>query len=180
MLAVVGARDMRPWMKEWFDNELLPVLKAFRVGVVSGGARGVDQYAHQMALRAEMPTVAVLPSGLEQIYPFQLKRFTMHKNFHLISEYAPSTEMRKHHFYRRNQIIAALTPLLLVVQAASKSGSMITAQQACAMGVNLATLPGSVCDPAFSGNNQLIFDGALVVRNRWDLSELIQRYVINH
>ena len=71
-----------------------------------------------------------------------------------VSEYPPDQAMYRHHFYRRNQLIAALCQCLLVVEAKEKSGTMITAQYAMELGKDVVTVPGSVLDPAFSGNNQ--------------------------
>ena len=172
-LSIVGAREVKYWVKEWLEAELLPVLKELNIGVVSGGARGVDQYAHWLAVRADVPTVVVLPSGLDNVYPKSLSSFIKKKSVSLVTEYAPDTEMRKHHFYNRNRIIAALTPLTFVVQSSEKSGTMITAKKAIDLGKCVATLPGHPVDPSFSGNNQLLYDGAMMVRNQNDLKQLI-------
>ena len=173
LLAIVGARDIKISTREWMESELFPVLKELEVGVVSGGARGVDQQAHWLAVRASVPTVVVLPSGLRNIYPKTLEKFVGNKNVSLLTEYNFEVEMRKHHFYKRNRIIAALAPVTLVLQASEKSGTMITAKKAMDLGCCVATLPGMALDSAFSGNNQLLFDGAMMVRNQKDLTQLL-------
>jgi DNA processing protein len=178
-IAVVGARQVHPWVIEWLDHELLPVLKERPIGIVSGGARGVDQQAHRLAIRAGAPTIVVVPSGLNYKYPSDLRSFQRFKNVGFLSEYEPDSLMRKYYFHRRNQLIAALAPLCLVVQASEKSGTMITAQQAIHMGQWVAALPGLPIDSFMSGNNQLLFDGALIVRNKNDLLSIIDRIYTN-
>lgn len=173
-VAVVGARNMKAWVPHWLDQEFLPFVKKYELGVVSGGARGVDQAAHAVALRAGCPTLAFLPSGLECIYPKGLERFTHQPNFVMATEYSKDVEMKKHHFYHRNRLIASLCSLILVVQAEKKSGSMITAKLALESGATILTLPGHVLEPEFSGNNQLLYDGALMIRSFGDLETLYQ------
>jgi DNA processing protein len=173
-IAVVGARNMKPWVPQWLDQEFLPFIKKYDLAVISGGARGVDQAAHAVALRAGCPTLAFLPSGLSCVYPRTLTRFHQHPQFVMATEYLQETEMRKHHFYHRNRLIASLCSLIFVIQAEKKSGSMITARLAIENGATVLTLPGHVLEPEFSGNNQLLYDGALMIRNFADLETLYQ------
>lgn len=172
-LAVVGARQAHPWVLQWLEHELMPLLRTHKVCVISGGARGVDQWAHRMALRAQVPTVVVVPSGLQYKYPSQLRAWQGHPGLSFLSEYLPEQRLRKHFFYRRNQLIAALADCCLIVQASEKSGTMITANYARDMGKNLAALPGDPVDSLMTGNNQLLYQGAQMIRNRYDLEALL-------
>ncbi len=173
LLAVVGARDIKPWVLEWIENELGPALKSTNVGIVSGGARGVDQASHRLAMRYGLPTLIVLPSGLARVYPQNIQTWSERQKVLFLTEYETLQAMRKHHFYLRNRLIVALSPLTLVIQAKEKSGTMISAAFAMEQGKTVATLPGFPTDPSFAGNNQLLYDGAAMVRDRKDLEVLI-------
>lgn len=177
-ITVIGAREARAWVYEWMENELASLIQSHNIGVVSGGARGIDQWAHALAIRKGGSTVVVLPSGLGKIYPKKIASWQSHPKVLFLSEYEHDCEMRKHFFYSRNRLIAGMTPLLLVVQAAEKSGTMMTAQKALDLGVTVATLPGSPVDAGFAGNNQLLHDGAQLVRNKMDLQFLIESEVL--
>ncbi len=173
MIAVVGARDVKPWVLEWIENELGPALKSTNVGIVSGGARGVDQACHRLAIRNNLPTLVVLPSGLARIYPQNIQSWSQRQKVLFLTEYENLQAMRKHHFYLRNRLIVALSPLTLVIQAKEKSGTMISAAFAMEQGKTVASLPGVPSDPSFGGNNQLLYDGAAMIRDRKDLEVLI-------
>lgn len=174
LLAIIGARDIKPWVLQWMENEVAPVLKKLKLGVVSGGARGVDQKAHQICIRCGHPTIVSIPSGLDRVYPPNIKHWKQNPNVSFLSEYKGDEEMRKHHFYHRNRIIVGMSPMTLVIQAREKSGSMMSARLAMDMGREVATLPGSPADMAFSGNNQLLYDGATMIRNRHDLESILR------
>ena len=83
--------------------------------------------------------------------------------------------MQSHHFYRRNRLIAGLAEMLLVIEAKRKSGSMMTARLALDSHQNVAALPGSPLDMRFGGNNDLIYDGAQLVRDYFDLAIFFER-----
>ena len=169
---VVGARQMQLTSREWLENELTPFLKISQQVVVSGGARGVDQMAHAVALRLNLPTVVVLPCGLDQFYPSKLEALRGHPKVLFLSEYPPGVSMRKHHFYFRNRIIAALSQYVLIIEASEKSGTLLTARYAMEQGREVLAIPGGALDPAFSGNNQLLYDGATMIRGFRDLCGL--------
>ncbi len=172
-IGIVGAREASPWALEWMEHEIAPVLKKLNIGIVSGGARGVDQKAHWLAIRAGVPTLIVLPSGLKNKYPKTIITLEKNHNVGFLSEYEPDDEMKKYYFYDRNRIIAALSQWVLIVQAHRKSGTMITAQYATDFGVPVFSLPGHPLDLTMSGNNQLLFDGAQMVRDKNDLLQLL-------
>lgn len=168
IVAIVGAREVKHWILQWMENELLPIFEKSHWTVLSGGARGVDQKAHGLALRAQQKTVIVLPSSIQNIYPKSLKAYVNHPGAYCITEYPEDKEFHKYHFHQRNAWIVGLSQALFVVQAAEKSGSMITARIALDAGVPVATLPASPMERSFHGNNQLIYEGASVIRNGMD------------
>ncbi len=149
------------------------------VGVVSGGAIGIDAASHRGALRAKAPTVAVLGSGLDKLYPKEnIKLFEeiIENGGAVISEYPFGTEPLAGNFPRRNRIIAGLSTALVVVRAAKRSGSLITAGQALDGGVTVFSVPGNIDDRLSGGTNELIRDGAIPLLSPMEVvDELIAR-----
>ena len=173
-ISIVGSRNFNEGLRQWMEHEVLPTLKNLNLGVISGGARGVDQWAHFLALRAGQPTLVVLPSGLKRKYPQSIERMAKNPLVAFLSEYKADLEMKKYHFYNRNYLIAALNQQTLIIQASEKSGTMITARAAMELGNDLFVLPGNPMDSNMSGNNQLLFDGAQMVRNKRDLMTFLK------
>lgn len=172
-LSVVGSREPRAETLEWMDLELGEFLTREEAVLVSGGARGVDQRAHQLALRAKRPTMVVLPSGVENAYPSTWKAWQPwieRSGGCLVSEYPAAWPMRKNHFHHRNRLIAAWGLITLVVEARVRSGTLITAMRAAELGRPLCVLPGAAWDPAFEGNLQLLSEGATLLRQAEDLA----------
>lgn len=174
-LAVVGSREPRAESLSWIEEELGEFVKAHRVHIVSGGARGIDQAAHALALRHHLPTCFVLPSGLGNIYPSHLSDWikpVLASGGSFLSEYDFEQPMRKHLFHHRNRLIAALGKALLLVEAKRRSGSLISAQAAAQIGRALFVVPGHPFDKNFSGNLDLLANGATLVRDAQDLGLL--------
>jgi DNA processing protein len=148
-----------------------------RVGwcVVSGGAVGVDAAAHAGALEAGGRTVVVLGCGLDVPYPRAntgLFARVRDAGGTLTSEHPPATQPRAAHFLPRNRLIAALSTAVVVVEAAEDSGSLSTARAAGSRGLgHVLVLPGAPWDPGAAGCNQLIRDGATLVRSLTDILE---------
>ncbi len=145
------------------------------VNVVSGFARGIDTAAHEAAIEAGGPTVAVFACGVDVCYPRSnsalLKRLLELGT--AVSEHVPGTEPQPFHFPVRNRIIAGLSSVVVVVEAAEKSGSLITARLANEYGRDVGAVPGPVLTPSFAGGNALLKDGAILVRSAADvLAEL--------
>lgn len=147
--------------------------------VVSGLARGIDGAAHQGALAASGgATIGVIASGIDVVYPPQ------HADLHeeiaqrglLLAEQPCGTEPLARHFPTRNRIIAGLAAGTLVVEAALKSGSLITARLAGEMGREVMAIPGSPLDPRAHGCNGLIRDGAVLVQSVEDVLELLTAF----
>ena len=166
-VSVVGSRHARSEVLRWLDHEL-PLLIRSGVAIISGGARGVDQKAHSVAIRCEGKTGIILPSGLENLYPADLKFWideVVSLGGALISEYAPDSEMRKHHFHQRNRLVAGFSRATLIAQCGAKSGTWMTASRAMEAGRELGVLPGPPWDAQFAGSLDLIFDGAQMIRS---------------
>ncbi|WP_336276918.1 DNA-processing protein DprA [Bartonella sp. CB178] len=140
--------------------------------IVSGLARGVDSVAHQASLQTG--TVAVMAGGIDYIYPSENKKLyedIINNGGAIVSEMPISWKPRATDFPRRNRIIAGLSLGLLVVEAAMRSGSLITARQAAEMGRLIFAIPGSPLDPRSVGTNKLIKDGALLTTHPSDVIE---------
>jgi DNA processing protein len=136
----------------------------------------VDAAAHEGALLAEGCTVAVLGSGVDVVYPAgnaDLARRLLDAGGALVSQFPEGTPPRRDHFPRRNWTMAALSDLVVVVEAASGSGALITADAALHIGKPVMAVPGSVFSALSVGCHQLIRDGAGLVQNARDvLAEL--------
>jgi DNA processing protein len=137
------------------------------VVVVSGLARGIDSAAHRGALEGGGPTVAVLGSGLDRIYPPEHAGLAaaIAEEGALISEFPLGAPPRKHHFPRRNRIIAGLCWGVVVVEAARRSGSIITANLALEGGREVFAVPGPVDSSLSHGTHRLIREGARLVED---------------
>lgn len=161
--AIVGSRNNNNY-SEIICKKLVENLKNDIV-IVSGLAKGIDSYAHLFAIRSEKSTIAVIGSGLDKIYPAcNIKLADDIMNNHLIiTEYPIGVRASKHHFPLRNRIIAALCSNIYVIEAAKKSGSIITANIALDLGRNIYCAPGSIFDENFEGSHQLINDGAYLL-----------------
>ncbi|WP_372712428.1 DNA-processing protein DprA [Bartonella machadoae] len=141
---------------------------------ISGLARGIDSIVHQASLLTG--TVAVMAGGIDHIYPPENKKLHEDIISHggaIISEMPIGWKPRAIDFPRRNRIIAALSLGLLVVEAATRSGSLITARQAAEMGRLIFAIPGSPLDPRSIGTNKLIKDGALLATHPSDIVETL-------
>lgn len=143
--------------------------------VISGLARGIDTAAHEAALEAEGRTVAVMAGGIDVIYPAEndtLARIIAESGCR-ISEHPPGLEPQARHFPLRNRIVAGLSRAVIVVEAAAKSGSLITARAALEYGREVMAVPGHPFDARASGCNMLIRDGAVLVRGTSDVLEAL-------
>ncbi|MFK7939905.1 MAG: DNA-processing protein DprA [Roseovarius sp.] len=172
LIALVGARNASSLglrMARGLANDLT---KAGFV-VVSGLARGVDTAAHMAAL--ETGTIAVMGGGVDVIYPSENQRLgedILHQGAR-ISEQAMGLTPQARHFPRRNRLISGLAQAVIVVEAAGKSGSLITARDALDQGREVMAVPGHPMDARASGCNMLIRDGAVLIRNASDVLDAL-------
>lgn len=177
LISVVGSRQPTDEALQWMDIYLKDIV-AQGVGVVSGAARGVDQRAHRISIMAQSPTVAFLPSGLDRIYPSGFRCWidsVRDVGGAVVSEYMPDSEMRKHYFHERNRLICRMGRLLLVVQARARSGSLMTAQHAIEQGQPVGAVPWGPMSIEGVGTNQLLADGATLVKDDLDLKTAWER-----
>jgi DNA processing protein len=144
--------------------------------VVSGLARGIDSAAHDGAL--ETGTIGVIAGGIDNFYPpeNEPRQKALYERGLVLAEMPPGTEPRARHFPYRNRIIAGLSSGTVVVEAAPRSGSLITARLAGEAGREVMAVPGSPLDPRAQGCNQLIRDGATLIQNAADVAEAVRPY----
>lgn len=177
-VAMVGARNCSAAAVK-LAREFAAGLAAEGFTVVSGLARGIDGAAHEGALGAGPgTTIGVIASGIDIAYPPQHADLQerIASEALLIAEQPPGTEPRGSHFPSRNRIIAGLASGTLVVEAAPKSGSLITARLAGEAGREVMAIPGSPLDARSQGCNQLIRDGAVLVQSVEDVVELLSGF----
>lgn len=172
MLAMVGARNASS-LGLRMARQLSAGLSEAGFVVVSGLARGIDTEAHEHALLGG--TVAVLAGGVDVIYPPENAALAARiaEAGVLLSEQPAGVEAQARHFPLRNRIISGLSHALVVVEAAARSGSLITAQEAAEQGREVLAVPGHPLDPRAAGCNQLIRDGATLVRSAADVIEAV-------
>jgi DNA processing protein len=145
------------------------------VAVVSGLARGIDSAAHQGALEGGSPTLAVMGTGLDNIYPDENKALALKiKNQGcLLTEYPPGTPPLGRNFPVRNRIISGLTMILGVIEASDKSGSLITARMALEQNRSVLVVPGAPWDKKVQGSVRLLAQGAAPLLKAEDMLDLL-------
>jgi DNA processing protein len=173
-IAIVGSRIASP---EGVKNAhyFAQALSAEGYLIISGLARGIDGAAHLGALGSNQdhPTIAVCGTGLDIVYPREhlgLAQAIGGVGL-LVSELAPGSGPKAWHFPRRNRIIAALSIGILVIEAAERSGSLITARLGCELGREIFAIPGSIHNPLYRGCHQLLQLGAKLVQSPKDILE---------
>lgn len=183
-VAMVGARNASASACR-FARQIAGELAEAGFLVVSGLARGIDTAAHEGALRIAgsglASTAGVIASGIDISYPPENRNLQaeMGERALVIAEQPPGTEPLARHFPYRNRIIAGMAAGTLVVEAAPKSGSLITARLAAEAGRDVMAIPGSPLDSRSRGCNELIRGGAVLVQSVDDILELIQPFAGN-
>jgi len=171
-LAVVGTRRATVYGRQ-VTEEITTDLARNKITIASGLARGIDTVAHRSALEAGGRTIAVFACGLDMVYPAEnanLARRIIEQGA-LISEYPLGTRPRAENFPRRNRIMSGLSLGVLVTEAGSSSGAMITANLALEQNREVFAIPGSILSPASRGTNLLIQEGAKPVLKANDILE---------
>lgn len=173
-VAIVGARRATP-AGLGDARRFAQVLTAAGFIVTSGLADGIDGAAHAGALDAGRPTIAVMGTGPDRIYPRRHHALARQiaATGALVSEFPPGTGARADHFPRRNRLIAGLSLGTLVVEAGLRSGSLITARLAGEQGREVLALPGSIHNPLARGCHRLIRDGARLVETAEEVIEAL-------
>lgn len=172
-IAMVGARNASTNGRR-FAEGLARELSAGDAVVVSGLARGIDAAAHAGALQGG--TVAVLAGGVDNIYPKENTELyeAIREQGAIVSEMPPGTTPQARHFPTRNRIISGLSWAVVVVEAALRSGSLITARLAGEQGREVFAVPGSPLDPRSRGANALIRNGAILIESAEDIFDGIR------
>ncbi len=173
-VAIVGARNASAAGVRMAEN-LAKALADHGLVILSGLARGIDGGAHRGALNSG--TVAVMAGGLDKIYPAEHAQLaeTIAASGAVISEMPLGTETRAELFPRRNRIVAGLSLAVVVIEAAQRSGSLLTARYALEEGRELCAVPGSPIDPRTAGPNQLLRAGATFVETAEDVLATLPR-----
>ena len=170
-LAIVGSRKVSAYGKS-VTLRLAKEAAEQGIVVVSGLALGVDGLAHQGALEAGGLTLAVLPSGLDKIYPAThrgLAERILQQGGTLVSEYPFETEPYQSNFLARNRIISGLSDAVLITEAATRSGSLNTANHALEQGRTVMAVPGNITSELSTGTNNLIKMGGVPVTEIRDI-----------
>lgn len=180
--AIVGTRAPQKRCLE-MTAKIVSGLRGSGLVILSGLARGIDQKAHEEALRANLPTIAVLGCGIDQTYPPEndiLRRKILESGGLIISEWGPNTVALPAFFIQRNRLIAGLAQATWVVQAGYRSGASNTANWANEMGKKVYTTPGFPGDPSLAGNQKLILSKDATPL--WGIDELTQTWfdLIHH
>lgn len=171
-LSVIGTRNPSREAGEKIKYIVTPLIKKGWL-IVSGMAKGIDSYAHQLAIRYKGNTIAVLGGGFNHIYPkenIQLFHQIVETGL-VISEYPPYQPPTRYNFPERNRIISGLSFGTLVIEAKERSGTMITVDQALDQGREVYAIPGSPLIPQTKGCHQMIQEGAKLVAEAEDISE---------
>lgn len=174
-VAIVGSRKPTAYGREVTYTIAFELARKGLV-IVSGLAYGVDAIAHRAALDAGGTTIAVLASGLDEIYPkthCSLANAIIDQGGAIISEYEPEVEARDFQFLARNRIVSGLSDAVIVTEAARRSGTLSTVNHALEQGREVFAVPGNITSPLSSGCNTIIKHGAHPVMSYTDVLEVI-------
>lgn len=174
-ISIIGTRNATPYGEEVCKN-ISQELSSNNVGIVSGGARGIDILSHKICLENNGFPICVLGSGLLNYYPKENSIYfdKISQNGCIISEYDLYTKPDKYNFPARNRIISAIGDGLIVIEAKERSGTMITVRYALEYGKDIAAVPGPIFWENSVGCNKLIKDGAYIISEVKDLYEIFK------
>ena len=172
-LAIIGCRENTKYGEQVCKKISYDIAKN-KIVTVSGMAKGIDSIAHKATLKANGETIAVIGSGLDNIYPSDnigLANEIIKNGGLIISEYIIGTKPTKMNFPARNRIISGLSNGVIVIEAKKKSGTMITVDFALEQGKEIFAVPGNILSENSEGTNELIKQGAKLVTNIKDILE---------
>ncbi len=179
-IAIVGSRNPSPYGK-WAAYKFASELARIGITIISGLAYGIDTVAHKGAIEGGGRTIAVLGCGIDICYPksnFNLMR-NIPNSGSIVSEYSMGIQPVAGHFPARNRIISGLAKGVIVIEAAERSGSLITAEFALDQGREVFAVPGNINSPLSKGTNKLIKEGAKLVNTIEDILEELDLIVEN-
>jgi len=174
-ITIVGSRKVSAYGKA-VTTQFATECSRAGIVVISGLALGVDALAHRGALEGGSPTIAVLPCGIDTVYPSshaQLARTILEQGGALVSEYPPGSTPYKINFIARNRIASGLGQGLLITEAAVNSGTLHTARFALEQGRDVMAVPGNITSPTSAGTNNLIKCGATPVTSPADVLHIL-------
>ncbi len=177
LLCVVGSRACTAYGKRQ-TAKLIAGLASYNVAITSGLAIGIDAEAHKAALDVGLPTVAVLPSGLDDriIYPSMNRALAtriLAQGGAIISENPPNFVAQLYSFPQRNRVMSGMSHATLIIEAGEKSGTLITARLALDYNREVLCIPHELDRPSGAGVNRLIREGATLVRNSDDILQVL-------
>ncbi|MDP3947307.1 MAG: DNA-processing protein DprA [bacterium] len=173
IIAIVGTRNATAYGLAT-AKRFAETLGRLGVPIVSGLAYGIDAAAHEGALSANAPTVAVLPCGLDSIYPrahAKLAERILAADGAIVSEYPPGTTPLPFRFLERNRIVSGLATGVIIIEAPEKSGALVTARMALEQNRDVFVVPGKPNEPQYRGSHALLRDGARIVTSPEDVWE---------
>jgi DNA processing protein len=175
-LTVVGSRKHTAYGKD-VVHMLINGLRNTPITIISGLALGIDGLAHQAAIDAGLPTIAVPGSGLswECVYPkyhIPLAKHILASGGGLLSEFSPDTSAAPWTFPKRNRIMAGLSDAVLIIEAQEQSGTLITARLAMEYNRDVLIVPGGITSPSSRGPNGLLRDGAIPILSSTDILDV--------
>jgi len=174
-ISIVGTRDLSSYGKEWCQRIVESLAScSIKPSIISGLALGTDICAHQSALSNGLPTIGVMATGIDNIYPIQhcffADKIASNPGSALLTDYPPGTKPLAIHFLRRNRIIAGLSSATILIESRNKGGGMMTARLAAGYDREVYALPGRVDDARSQGCNQLIHSH--IAEQIYELSDL--------
>lgn len=181
-IAIVGTRNITPYGRR-IISEIIPSLSTKGFSIVSGGAFGIDIESQRSALHFTNKLITVLGSGLHHKTPKTNQPFfqkVIQSGGTIVSTFPSGTHPTKYTFVQRNQIIASLSDLIIVIEAGQKSGSIHTANYASEQGIPVACFPGNITNPLSKGTNKLIQNGAHLVTSVEEIISLIPKHRLDN
>lgn len=177
-IAVVGSRGMTSYGQS-VTEKIVGELISYQAQIISGGMYGIDSQAHQVCLDKGGETVCILGYGFDYYYPLSHRSFLesiLDRGGTLLTEFAPSVVPKPGNFPVRNRIVAGMSLGTLVVEAALKSGSLITAHLAAEYGREVFAVPGPISNPFCEGTKELINEGAKLISSGAEIIEELQHH----